>query len=356
MIELKAYLAANGCSSVTFPNYAPPVQPAGNASQMVKDMYIIDYKKNEKVIEKSFGLIISTLWKMPTLRDNILTHPTVIAGGANGHIVFTRLLAEIAAGPSADSLAQRVENEIRVVRVKKGEDARIAIENLDRLYSRLSGDYAHSNFKKIQRLIELIPLETTFIEILKSNDKNYMQICSEVNSKQHSARTREEATAIANTVQLESILKNKDENKNAEEGVNFAQSNYSRKSDRRGGSGDEGGEDSGYESASGHQFKKQSRHFELNKKGFNRNVEHYSTGKNMERNGFPATSSHQQSSGKISGNNFPNNNYYGSSGSNSNNNSNFRSDNRRPRDMSSTQCYSCREFGHISTFCPKNKK
>ena len=353
MIELKAYLAANGCSSVTFPNYAPPVQPAANAPQMVKDVYIINYKKDEKVIEKSFGLIISTLWKMPTLRDNILTHPTVIAGGANGHIVFTRLLAEIAAGPSADSLAQRVENEIRVVRVKKGEDARIAIENLDRLYARLSGDYSHSNFKKIERLIELIPSETMFIDILKANNKNYIQICSEINSKQHSNRTREEAKAIASTVHLDSILKNRDEIKNAEEGINFAElnSNYSKKSERRENSGDDEGSASGYDSASGHKYKKQSRHFELHKKSLNRNAEHYSTNQNAS----PVSSFHQQSSSSSSNrggnnNNFPNNNYYGS-----NNNSNFRSDNRKPRDMSSTQCFACREFGHISTFCPKKK-
>ena len=192
-----------------------------------------------------------------------------------------------------------------------------------------------------------------FIDILKANNKNYIQICSEINAKQHSNRTREEAKAIASTVHLDSILKNRDEIKNAEEGVNFAESNsnYSKKSERRENSGDEG---SGYNSSGSGGFKRQSRHFELNKKSLNRNAEHYySTNSEQNRNASPAASFHQQSSSSSSNrsnNNFPNNNYYGS-----NNNSNFRSDNRKSRDMSSTQCFACREFGHISTFCPKKK-
>ena len=356
LISLKAHLAANECSAVTNANYAAPIAPAAQAGQLAKELYIIAFKKHEREIEKSFGLIISSLHKMPTMRDNILKHQSVIDGGANGNLVYIRLLAEFAAGPSEEALAERVENEILLIRVAKGEDARVAIDALERLYSRLSGTFSPSNFKKIQRLIQLLPNETLFIDTLKATGINYSQICSEINKKQHAARSREEATAIANTVQLESILKNKDEKKNEDEGVvNFAElnkANYSRKSDRREQSGDEG---NGYDSASGQRFKRQSRHLELHKKSLNRNVEHYSTNSERNSTGFPAASLHQQSSNNRSGNNnFPNNNYYGSSGNNSNN-SNFRSDNRRPRDLSSTQCYSCRQFGHISTYCPKNK-
>ena len=256
---------------------------------------------------------------------------------------------EIAAGPSAEALAERIENEIKLVKVIKGEDARTALDALDRLYARLSTTYAHSNYKKIQRLIELIPCEMQFVDTLKAIGKNYAQICVELNSKQHSARTRDEATAISNNIQLESILKKTEESNNeSAHFVQFSKSNYSRKADRRNDSGDEGGSDSGNDS--GHNFKRQSHHLGLNKKSSNRNVEHYSTGRNSERtqNGFPSTFSHQQQSSSGRNNKFPKNDYYGSGSSNSNQNS--RTDYRR--DFSKVTCFNCRKLGHISTYCP----
>ena len=90
LINLKALLATQECSAVTNPNYAEPIAPAGNASQLAKDVYFNNLKKYDKVIEKSFGIIISCLANMPTIRDNILAHATVIAAGANGNRSWTK--------------------------------------------------------------------------------------------------------------------------------------------------------------------------------------------------------------------------------------------------------------------------
>ena len=107
---MQSYLACNECSDVMLANFAPPVAPAANAAQDRKDLYQIllrEYVKKENV---SYGIITTSLLRMPKLFTAVVNHADVLHDGTparphpKGSAAWRRVNAEVCGDPGDVSL------------------------------------------------------------------------------------------------------------------------------------------------------------------------------------------------------------------------------------------------------------